>query len=339
MLINKAKFQNALEIVRPGLSNKEIIEQTTSFAFIAGRVVTFNDEISVSHPIEGLEIEGAIKADKLYAFLGKIKKEEIDLSIVNNEVILTSGRATAGLPLQTKITLPFGEVEKIGKWKLLPDNFIKYLKFAIPSCSKDMSRVVLTCVHVTQDGHIEASDNFRITSCNLETEMPVKGFLLPATSALDVIKLKPTKIAEAKGWILFKTAEGTIIQCRILEDEFPNIQPYLVVKGERVLLPKTIESMLDRAIVFSKSDSAHTLDGAVDITLENNRFKIHSESDAGWFKEEVNITFEADPISFSITPYLLKDILSEVHECVFTKDKLKFEGVGWQYITLLRYSK
>lgn len=339
MLIKKKDLQNALEIVKPGLATKEVIEQTTSFAFINGRVVTFNDEISISHPLEGLEIEGALKAEKLYALLGKIKKEEIDISIVKNEVILTSGRATAGLPLQTEIKLPLEEGKMIGKWKPLPENFIKFMSFAMPSCSKDMSRPVLTCVHVSKEGFIEASDNFRITRCDLKEELPIKDFLIPAASAVDVVKLNPTKIGEAKGWILFKTEEGTIIKCRIFEDEFPDITPFLKAKGNIVILPKTIEAVLDRAMVFSKSEGGHLLDGSVTITLGDNRFKIAAESDSGWFKEEVNIKYELDPVTFSITPYLLKGILSETLACIITKDKIKFEGENWVYITLLRYSK
>ena len=66
MKVNKEKLRQALEIVRPGLANKEVIEQATSFAFMDGRVVTYNDEISISHPVEGIEIEGAVKADQLY---------------------------------------------------------------------------------------------------------------------------------------------------------------------------------------------------------------------------------------------------------------------------------
>ena len=48
MKLNKADLQRALEIVKPGLANKEMIEHSTSFAFINGKVITYNDEISLS---------------------------------------------------------------------------------------------------------------------------------------------------------------------------------------------------------------------------------------------------------------------------------------------------
>jgi len=102
MKIKKDDLKRALEIVKPGLANKEIIEQSGSFAFIEGRVVTYNDEISVSHPIKDLEITGTIRAEELYKFLGKIKEEEIDVNCTESEIVLKCGRATTGFAITNK---------------------------------------------------------------------------------------------------------------------------------------------------------------------------------------------------------------------------------------------
>ena len=72
MKINKVELQEALEKVKPGLASRELIEQSTSFAFMGDRVVTYNDEISISHPVKNLDVTGAVKAQTLYAFLNKI---------------------------------------------------------------------------------------------------------------------------------------------------------------------------------------------------------------------------------------------------------------------------
>jgi hypothetical protein len=337
MLVNKAQLQTALEIVKPGLASKEIIEQATSFAFMNNRVITYNDEISISHPVEGIDFEGAIKADKLYALLKKTKKEEIDISLNGSEIIIVGGKAKAGLILQSEITLPLEEIAERSKWKALPENFIKFISFCMPSCSKDMSRPTLTCVHIAKEGIIEACDNFSIAQCNLKEELPFEDFLLSASSAVQVVKLNPVKLAEGTGWIHFKNELGTIISCRIYEDKYPDISQFLPIKGNRVVLPQTANDVLERADIFSGGD--HILDGSVTIKLEANKFKISARTDDGWFKEEVNMEYDHDPITFSITPYLLKRILSESADCIISKDKLKFQGEGWQYLTMLRYNK
>ena len=51
MKINKQQFIEALELVKPGLAAKEIIEQSTSFVFRAGQVITYNDEVAVHAPV------------------------------------------------------------------------------------------------------------------------------------------------------------------------------------------------------------------------------------------------------------------------------------------------
>ena len=334
MLINRQEFLTALEVVKPGLARNEQISQATSFAFLKGKVVTYNDELSISSPLTGLEIEGAIKADKLYAFLNKIKKEELDLSVKGNEVILTTGRAKAGLPLQTEVTLPLDEVSDKKKWKPLPENFLKFLSFAMTSCSKLQSTPILTCVHVTKDV-IEASDNYRMIQCNLSEELQVKEFLIPAKSAVEVVKLQPSKISEGKGWIHFETEEGVIISCRVFEEKYPDLNSLLKVEGERITFPKTLEEVLDRAGIFSKQQNM--LDESVSLTLGEKRLKIRAESgDGTWFEEEINFNYTGIPIKLQVTPYLLKSIISETLDCTLSKYKLMFEGEGWRYVTALR---
>jgi DNA polymerase III sliding clamp (beta) subunit (PCNA family) len=333
MNINRQEFLTALEIVRPGLSKNETIQQATSFCFMQGRVVTYNDELSISHPLANCEIEGAIKADKLYSFLNKIKKEELDLSIKENEVILTTGRAKAGLPLQTEIKLPLEEVSDKKKWKPLPENFLKFLSFAMTSCSKSQATPILTCVHVTKNV-IEASDNYRMIQCNLSEELQVKEFLIPVKSSVEVIKLQPTKISEGKGWVHFQTEEGTVISCRVFEDKYPDLNSLLKVEGEKITFPKTLEEVLDSAGVFSKQQNI--LDESISLTLGEKRLKIRAESDEGWYENEVNMNYTGSPVKINVTPYLLKNIISETLDCVLSKHKLCFEGDGWKYITALR---
>lgn len=339
MKVNKLKLQEALEIVKPGLANRDSIEQATSFAFIKGHVVTYNDEISISHPVEGLELEGAVPADLLYPLLLKIKQEEIEIEIKENEILIYAGKAKAGLALQSEIKLPLeDETAKKGKWKPLPENFIKLIGFAIPSCAKDSSsNIILTCVHVTKTGFIEASDNFRLTRCNLGKDMPIKTFLLPADSATQVIKLNPVKIAEGKGWVHFQTKAGTEISCRIFEEDFPDVTALLEADGVKLILPQSLQEILDRAMVIAKRE--RSIEENVSIDLVDKKLKIKAESEVGWVTEETPLRYDGKPIHFDITPYLLKGILSETQECELSENKIKFEGEGWVYISALRSSK
>jgi hypothetical protein len=339
MKVNKAQLQKALEIVKPGLASKEQIEQSTSFAFIKGRVVTYNDEISVSHPVKGLELEGAILAENLYKFLTKIKKEEIELELKDNEIILTSEKAKAGLLLQKEIKLPLEEgVTEKGEWYDLPEHFLTDLAFVMTICGKDLSRPILTACHINKAGFIEGSDGYRIARCELGEKLPVDTFLLPAKSAVEVVKMKPIQMAEGKGWIHFKTPARTIIHCRILlGDRYPTTGSWFNEDGILVRLPKITNEILARAQVFAKRD--HLLDESITLSFEKGLFCMTSQSDTGWFKEEADMRFTSTPVKIDVTPYLLKSILEETSTFKYTEDKLTFKGERWYYVTTLRHPK
>ena len=335
MKIKKDDLKRALEIVKPGLANKEIIEQATSFAFIEGRVVTYNDEISVSHPIKDLEITGTIRAEELYKFLGKIKEEEIDVNYTESEIVLKCGRATTGFAITKEILLPLKEeISEKGKWKTIPTDFCEAMNFAAMSCSSDMTNPKLICVHVNQKGYIEGSDNFRIVHYIID-ELPVETFLIPASSAKIVIKLNPTKISEGNGWVHFKTTEGTVISCRVFKETYVDSSQYIKPpkNGKTIKLPETLSDVLDKAIIFAKREQ--TSDEVVEINIQEKKLTVESKSDFSWFKESIPIKYEGKTISFSVTPYLLKDILKKTNECTLNSGTLYFKSESWIYVTSL----
>lgn len=339
MKIDRKQLLKALDIVKPGLSNKEAIEQSSTFAFIKGRVVTYNDEISVSHPLPELEdIEGVIDADKLFSILSRYSTDEVEMSLnEKSQIVIKSGRAKAGLTLQTEIRLPLDqEVSEKGKWHPLPRNFVEAVSFVMTAASRDPSKPMLGCVHVRKVGVVEATDSYQLAQFELESSVKIEDTLIPATSIVKLIKLENVHmVAEGNGWIHFKTKDDTVFSCRILsEDTFPDTAPAFKLEGSQLVMPKTINDILDRAAVFSKRDNV--LSEEVIISVEDKRLKVSSKDGVGWFEEDVNANYKGSSFAFALAPYLLKTILNKTQACIVSKNKLKFEGTGWQYVALLR---
>ena len=344
MQVNKKQLQEALGIVKPALSKSEEIEQSTSFAFIEGRVITYDDEISISHPVEGIDFEGAIESDKLYQFLTKIKPGKnqtedtlfIDLQIKDNELIITSGKATAGLTLQSEIKLPLKEeLSSKGKWKQLPSEFIRFISFCIPVTSTDLSKPLYKCLHIRQDGVVESTDGHRIAYCKFPKEgtMPINSFLLPVKAARLLVELKPIYISEGKGWVHFKNEAGTTLSGRIFYGEkFPDTSPFITLTGEGIAFSNSLNSVLDRASVFSKNDKMNM----IEIIVNSGILTIKVTSDLGWFKETAKCAYEGDPLQFTIDPAVLKAILSETQVGEITATKMIFRGDDWLYLTTLQ---
>lgn len=332
MKINKQDLQTALEIVKPGLANKEIIEQSSSFAFLENKIATYNDEISVSYPIKGIELQGAVRAEELYELLRKIDSEEIDVEINGDELLFKAGKLKAGLVFQSEIHLPLDEVNEEKNWKELPEEFTHDLMFVKDSCSRDMSQRVLTCVHAT-DSFLQASDGFQIMKLT-QAGWPLDDYLIPAEHISEIHKVEPTHVAETSGWLHFKNPNGTEISARILVDSFPNTDDFFGVKGEKIIFPKEMSKILERAMVFSKREQS--VDEVIDIKLKGGKALIHGENNYGWFEEKTVVKHKGDEISFSISPALLKNILSRSNKCIVGDEKLQFVGKDWDYVAALK---
>ena len=334
MKINRAELVEALEIVKPGLALNTNIDQATSFAFINGKVITYNDEVSISHPIEDIGIFGAVEASVLYKYLGKLKQEEIEVKSEEKEIIITAGRSTAGFALQSTLRIPIDIIsEEKSNWETLPGNFCEALEFASGACSKS-SIDEMDSVHVHKSGFVEGTDGFKVAHFMLGQELLVDTFLLPSTSAIKVVRLEPDQIAFTEGWVHFKCESGTEISCRILTEEFPDTAAILKVEGREIQLPKVFDVAVDRAMVFAKRQNA--LEEIITIQLDKNRLTLSAKSETSRFEEVLNVRYTDEKIKMFVTPSLLKDILTKTQICEITEDKLIFKGENWIYITMLR---
>lgn len=333
MEISVSEFKKALEIVKPGLAASVAeIEQVTSFAFTKKSVTTYNNEICITHPLSDLDMQGAIEAELLYKFITKIKTEQIQLSINDTEVNMKAGRIKAAFSIDPEIKLPLDDEDLVnkGKWKSLPNNFIEAVSMAKGCVSKDMIKPKLNCVHVNKQGFIESTDGFRILHYNLEDKIPINTSLIPESSIASVIRIKPTKVAKGKEWLHFKNDEGTVISCRVVDDEFPDTENFLKEgkKGVKVSFPKELINSLDTAEIFAENF-------LVKITIKGNKLTVNSGGSIASYKERLKLETKAVPFAFMITPYLLKDILKQIQFCTIYDDRLIFKGDYFIYMTEL----
>lgn len=332
MKINRKKFQKALSIVKPALANKELIEQSTSFAFVGDKVVTYNDEISLSHPVEQMELQGAVRAEELYQFLNKVNKEEVQFKLTENELLIKAGRSKAGLTFQADVVLPLEEVNEKKAWKDLPEEFTSDLMFIKDSVSNDMTRRVLTCVHVNEN-LMETSDGFQIM--RLFTEgWPFGSTLIPAENVSEINKIEPTQVAQTDGWLHFRNPGGTELSCRILEDKFPETDRLFDVEGEKIIFPKSMIEILDKAMVFTKNDE--NMEEEMEIHFKDNVLLVHGKNQYGWFKEKAKVKHEGQGGRFWISPVLLQNILKRSSTGILGEEKIKFDGEGWEYVAVLK---
>lgn len=331
--INKITLEKALETVKPGLSNKEIIEQSTYFIFSNQRVFTYNDEISISYPFDGFgEFQGAVRSKEIYDLLKKFKKEEVSVEITDSEIVFTSGKTKAGILYQSEIKLPSDCLDLEGKkWKKVSDDFIEGMKFCINCCSNDASRPVLTCLHLTSD-FIESSDSYRIYQFNIGKN-PTLNVLLPKIPAQEVIKTDFTHICVENDWVYFKKDQLWLMS-RILTENYPDTSPLFINEGEKITFPKSISEGLERLQVFAKRDIK--MDEIISVEIVQKQLTLRAESDFGWIEEKSNIQFKGEDCKFNIDPNFLAQAIQNQTNCIIKEPKIQFETEKYKILMLLK---
>ena len=340
MKISKTELIKALDIVKPGLATSDNIDQGTSFAFMENRIVTYNDSVSISTPFQS-DVIGAVSAKELYVLLNKIDKkiDNINIRQDNGELLIGIGKGeSAGIKLVEDIQLPLDEVNTKHHWKKIPSDLIKALLFCSFSTTKDLSKPLLTCVHVKND-IVESTDNKRGTDYKLKSE--VNGeFLIPVDSIKHLRNFNPTKYSLTDSWVSFLAENKTIFSCRILKEKFPNISSIMDVTGKKMKFPDGIVDAIDKAVIFCEEEES--LAGTmVDIKLTKNLIIIKGENGVGHYTKKTKIKYIGDTFMFSVSSKFFTDMLKITDTCYLDKDnhKIKFSCDSWNHMFRLTPEK
>jgi DNA polymerase III sliding clamp (beta) subunit (PCNA family) len=328
--MNREKLIRTLNAVKAGLASKDVVEHSTSFAFVKGSVISYNDQVSVRAPLD-LEIEGAVVAAPLLSFLERVKSDEVKIEQSDNEIVLKCGRAKAGIPLHAELPEHVGSV-KIPKknWETLPETFLEAIQLCLFTAGKDVSKEILTNIHL-KDDHVESSDNFRITRAKVKG-LEAAGYLIPAMAAKHLSSFAPIEVSAGKSWIHFRNEDNVVLSCRLFAGDFPDMSPYLKAKGTSITFPKKLKEVLDRAGVFSIAEFDN--DRSVSIKVEDGKLFVGAQGPDGWFEEKVKAEGMED-LSFSIHPDFLAGILSHSAEAKVSEERIVFKDKKFTHMVSL----
>lgn len=326
--INRDELLQQLETVQPGLSPKEIVEQSNAFVFRDGEVQTFNDECACRAKCS-LDITGAVQAKSVLEILHKMKEDTLDTVVRDNELIFTGKRRQLGLRLEQEILLKIDSIEQPTTWKKLPEDFIEAITLTHSCASRDESQPALGCVHVHPQW-IEACNNIQLARFTIKTGLK-EPILVRWDSLKHVINLDISEWARTETWLHFRNGSGLVLSCRRYMDDYPDLSPLLEVEGEQTTLPKGLGDAADRASVFSAENDRNE----VLVELRPGKLRVRGQGITGWYTEVKDLKYSGSPISFLIDPKLLTELTAKHHECEMTADRLKVNGAKWTYVTCL----
>jgi len=332
MRVNREKLLNELESVRPGLSPKEIIEQSSCFVFQEGSVMTYNDEVACRRKCS-LEITGAVQAEPLLQMLQKLPNDEVDVEMGEGEFRLKAGRRSTGIRMEQQILLPIGAVEKPQGWKPLDPEFAEAVDIVSRCASKDQSQFSLTCVHIHQKW-VEACDNYQLSRFPIKNPVD-QACLVRVESLRHIVDLQMSKFSETDAWIHFRNKSGLRLSCRRSLETYPDFGKFLEVKGTPTTLPKGLGEAVDKAEVFSK-ENADNNQVIVELSPNNGgRLTVVGEGVSGWYREVKKLKYRGTSFKFRIDPKLLIEITDRHNDCEISEKHLIVNGARFKYCTCL----
>lgn len=339
--IPREAFLERLEQLQPGLASREIMDQATCFAFKNGRVYTFNEEIACqADSLLPKEFVGAVQSRPLLDILRRMPEKKIYVSNGSGRLVIEGSREKgkrkrARIILQSKVLLPFEQVEQPDKWHPLSEDFAEAVKIVTAVVKKDASDWMYSCVHIHPE-YVEGADGDQCVRYETETGLK-KPILVRAKSIRHVGSMNLYRFAETPKWIHFRTKDGVVFSCVRDSGKYELEMDILKERGKATVLPSALAETAKAASTFaSESDDKY-----LRIRLKKGTMTVVGIGDSGDYYEETPIKYTGEKAGFVMRPELLEEIAKTHTSVEITKPdedgcrRLRVDGGRWIYAASL----
>ncbi len=333
MKIQTNNLREILSGLQPGISQKKFVEQATHYIFTGTRLCSYNDRISVSYPFP-TDFQCSIPSENFYQVISKLTSKELELTFKDNQLNISSSKVKSGFTclLEGEVfnllsSLIIGE-----EWFEMPKDFTKGVELCLFSASRDLTQKFLSSICVRGD-KVESSDDIRISCYTMDRPIPT-GFLLPVSSAKELVGYDITHYSLSDSWVHFKLSSGGVFSSRVVLEEYPETEQFFTVEGVFLDLPKELINAVEIVSVLSEGD--FDLDKRIEIVLGGKEIICRSSNSSGWIEKKIPFSFKGEAVSFSINPYFLKQILEKSTKMLLAEDRALFDSDSFSHVMALQ---
>jgi len=337
MKVNKKELVKILSLLKPGLAQKGIIEQSQHFIFTGKDIITYNDQICISHPFE-TDFAFSVPAAEFLKVLSGISEEEITITTSKEKekfiFIIKTKATSAGFTSKVDdkaLELAKEVIEKKIRFTKLPDQFKESVELCVFSASKDFTVPHLTGVYIDKE-NVFGSDDFRISHYLLNEEFK-DSFIIPAESVLGMKDFEFVRYAIKDGWSYFKTKDNILFCSRLIEGSYSDDPlEYFEFKGDRIKFPSDLKTIVENASVMAEGD--FDTDKKVYIKIGDGRISCKGENDKGWVESFLDMKSRKE-INFTINPIFLTQILHKTDFVLVGEDRILFKSDNFKHLVQL----
>ena len=339
MEVNREDLLDVLNLVRPGLSQKEVIEQSNHFIFNKDEVLAYNDELLISYPFD-IEIQCTVDASLFLKLISKMKHEHVSIELKEEKLEVWDEKTSAHIPI-VKDSEIYEYIRNVTKelpkadWHRLSQDFIEGLKLCAFSADTDRTNGTLTCVRVEGEDIMSGSRN-RCSWYKMDKKVE-ENFYVEAALIEELSKYKDiSSYTLSKAWAHFKSESGVTFSARrvIPLDLLPFREPFEEFpNGVRIRIPADLKSSIETVNIVNEGEQG--ADKWVTLIINSEMITCKAETTKGAIFEEVPFDKPIGidkKVQLVMNPIFLVEVLGKVKFMYFSDTLVLFKHKAFQHM-------
>jgi DNA polymerase III sliding clamp (beta) subunit (PCNA family) len=322
MKTERTKLLAALDIVKPAIAAKALLEELTHVWFLDKRLIAYDDVIGISAPFDAEEIQGGIKGQLIVGLLNASGAKNVELTAKGDEALLKAARAKLNLALlePERAVWDFPKV-KNNAFSPLSKELLAGLADVLIAVGQDTSipdQLGVT-FQLAEDGlTLFTTDSKTIAQCFVPAP---KGFdeeymVVPTQFCEQLLRLgnDKTQVALIKGGIVANCESGVGIYSRLVDvpdpSDFTDTLQRALPKNYNsvaVPIPGNMRLAIERALVVLNGKVAEP----ISMTVKDGILNLECRSDLGELHDEIELDGKHEDASLQIDPTLIKRALDK----------------------------
>lgn len=334
--VDTKELLGALKAVKPGLDKQGTVEQMDHFIFTGDAVITYNDKICISHPIE-TGVRCSVNADDLFKIVNGIKESEIELTFKDNIMAIETESTEAEIASDISEAKAEDMIDVLGleslEWEPLSDKVIRGIDLCRFSVARDRTKGVITCVGI-RDNKVMSSDNIRVSMFEGPDDVEMPEILLPGPAANELVKFKPSHYCLTENWVHFLTEDEATFSSRVVAGEYPDASRFFNTETPNKLkLPEGLTAIIDgvTAMCVGESDA----EKSITVMIEDGELRLQARKERGWVRKKMEINYNGDPIHFGINPHFFSEVLRMTQIMMLGKNRAIFRSANFKHLISL----
>lgn len=328
MKIKTKELKKIFEKIKPGLAQKDIVEQAKNITFDGEYAFTYSGSIGVFFPF-GTDFACSVPAQEFMRIVSDVSDDKIEIEFSEDSLKLSGKNVKAELNVLTDIQDSGKVINQKIRFYRLPENFLEGLELCSFAASKDTGSK-FNGIYVNGND-IFGSDDLRISHFTMKSEIK-EDFLIPLSSVLSLKGFELKKYGMKDGWIFFKDSDDVLFCSRLLELDYSDPLEYFEFEGEQMIFPNDMPELVERAEILSEGD--FDIDRKITVKIKDGKIICTGKNEIGKIDAYME-TVDGDNIEFVINPVFFRRILSETNSAKIGKDRIIFETENFRHLISL----